>query len=348
MQNSVDNTTDWQGLKTLLDVPKDILITSHRNPDGDAIGSSLGLYHFLIQQGHSIKVAFPSEYPTIFAWMPDADKILIYDLEPDAVKSAIEKSDVIFTLDYNALDRVDRMGELMNDRIMQPRSPTFVMVDHHLFPEPYADFTLSDTTASSTSELIYDFILKLDGKSYLNQKIADCLYTGIVTDTGSFRFSTSPKLFRTVASLLELGIQDYRLQDLIHNQLPEKNLRLLGYCLYSRMEILDEFKTAIITLTKQDYETFDIQRGETEGIVNMALTLKNVHMACFITEQPTIVKLSLRSKGDFDVQEICRQYFKGGGHRNASGGVSYMGLRATVTKIKEILPNYKDKLNEKW
>lgn len=328
-------------IRNLLSSPKNILITSHRNPDGDAIGSSLGLYHFLIQLGHNVKIAFPSEYPTIFAWMPDSDRILIYDLEPETTRDAIENAEIIFLLDFNSLDRIDKMGELIYAR---QDEPFVAMIDHHLYPDSYPSYSLSDTSASSTSELVFDFIELVDGKRYLNRNIGDCLYTGIVTDTGSFRYSTSPKLFRTVAHLLEIGIDDYRLQDLIHNQQQERQLRILGYCLYHRMVILDEYRTAIISLSKQDYEKFDIRRGDTEGIVNFALTMRNIRLTFFVTEQPNIVKLSIRSKGNFDVQEIARTYFKGGGHKNAAGGMSNHSLDETINTIKAFLPTYKRKL----
>ena len=333
---------DIQDAKSLLSSPKKIVITSHRNPDGDAIGSSLGLYHYLIQLGHSVTVAFPSGFPLIFEWMPDSEKILIYDLEQQKTREAIENAEIIFALDYNSLDRIDRMGDIIRAR---KRTPKF-MIDHHREPELFADFMLSDITASSTSEMVVDFIKMLGDFDKLNKTVGECLYTGIVTDTGSFKFATSPKLFRTVADLIEKGVDDYLLQDLIHNNLPEKNLRLLGHCLFDRMEVLPEFKTGIVWLSKKDYEVFDIQRGDTEGIVNSVLSMKDVRLACFITEQPTIVKISMRSKGDFNVQEICKDHFNGGGHKNASGGYSYASLKATIDKFKNLLPSYKDKLNE--
>jgi bifunctional oligoribonuclease and PAP phosphatase NrnA len=329
-----------QGVKSLLSEPKRIMITSHRNPDGDAIGSSLGLYHYLIQLGHTVTVAFPSEFPVIFEWMPDCEKILIYDIEPAKTREAIETSDIVFSLDYNALDRIDKMGEIIR---ALPKAVK-MMIDHHREPEPFVDFMLSDITASSTSELVVDFIKMLKDDDKITKAVGECLYTGIVTDTGSFKFATSPKLFRTVAELIERGVDDYLLQDLIHNNLPEKNLRLLGHVLYNRMEVLPEFKTGIVWLTKKDYELFDIQRGDTEGIVNHVLSMKDVRMACFITEQPTIVKISMRSKGDINVQEICKNHFNGGGHKNDSGGYSYANLKVTLERFKILLPVYQDKI----
>ena len=329
-----------QELKSLLSIPKDIVITSHRNPDGDAIGSSLAVYHYLIRNGHSVKVMFPSEYPANFAWMPDAEKIMIFDIEPEDATDALRRADIIFSLDYNALERVDKMGE-----VIAPLKCKKVLIDHHLYPENFADFVLSDTTASSTCELIYDFLEMMGEKKGIDVTVGECILTGILTDTGSFKYSTSPKLFRIVAELLERGVDDYVIQDLIFNSLTEKQLRILGHVLDNRFEVLPEYKTAIVTLTKKDYEHFDIKRGDTEGIVNHLLMMKNVKVAVFIHEQPTIVKMSMRSKGDFSVQDICRKYFRGGGHKNASGGASYSSLNATVKKFKSLLPEYKEQLD---
>lgn len=327
-------------VKKLLATPQKIAITSHRNPDGDAIGSSLGLYHYLVQLGHSVDVAFPSDFPPIFSWMPSSERIAIFDDNPTQVRETFEAADIIFALDYNALERIDKMGDLI-----RPLSKTIkIMIDHHREPEPFVDYMLSDITASSTCELVFDFINSLNDGEKINKTVGECLYTGIVTDTGSFRFATSPKLFRTVAALLERGVDDYRLQDLINNCLPERNLRLLGHCLANRMEVLPEFQTGIIWLNKKDYENFDIQRGDTEGVVNHILSMGDVKLACFMTEQPTIVKISLRSKGNLNVQEICRDHFKGGGHKNAAGGYSYANLKATMDKFRHLLPNYKEKI----
>lgn len=326
-------------LKSLLAVPKDIVITTHRNPDGDAIGSSLGLMHYLEMLGHTVKIAVPSESPHFLNWMKGSSRVLIYDLTPEEVKQALEKPDMVFCLDFNSLERIDRMGEIIHEL----KCPV-VLIDHHLLPEPFYHFELHDVTASSTSELVYDFICLMGHRSMLNMDIAECLFTGILTDTGSFKYSTSPKLFRTAADLLEFGVDDNKIQNLVFNSMEEKHLRLLGLVLHERMEVLDEYRTAIITLTKQDYEKFQISRGDTEGLVNYLLQMKNVAMAVFIHEQPTITKLSLRSKGNFSVQEIAKKHFRGGGHKNASGGYSYIGLKPTVRKFKEILPEYQNAL----
>ncbi len=319
-------------LQELLSTPKDILITSHRNPDGDAVGSSLALMHFLKANFHTVYVSFPSAFPDNFAWMEGTEDVLIYDVKVKKVNKIIDNVDLVFALDYNGLDRIDKLG----DYIAKSNVPV-AMIDHHLHPKDFSQFTLSDPSASSTCELVFDFIRKMDKKTPLDIKIGECLYTGILTDTGSFSYSVSPKLFKISAKLLEAGVDANKIQMLVFNSLPEKNLKLLGYCLNKRMELIPELKTGIITLTKKDYEDFDIQRGDTEGIVNYLLMLKEVHIAAFVTEQPKIVKLSLRSKGDFAVNEIVSAHFKGGGHKNAAGGASYSGLKSTVNKLKKIL-----------
>lgn len=335
----MENITE---LKSLMATPKNIVLTSHRNPDGDAIGSTLALYHFLARQGHHVKMIVPSDFPANLSWMSGIENILVYDDDPESVEDLFEHQDIVFCLDFNAIDRIDKVGQLFIDKA----EITKVMIDHHLFPEPFPDFVLSDTSASSTCELVFRFIELLGQLDQVDVIIGECILTGILTDTGSFKYSTSSKLFKIVAQLLERGVDDYKLQDLIFNSMKEKHLRLLGHCLNRRMEILDEYNTGIIVLTKEDYARFDIKRGDTEGIVNYLLKMKHIKMAAFIMEQPTIVKISLRSKGDFSVQEIAQKYFRGGGHKNASGGASFIGLRPTVRKFKEILPDYKEKLNQ--
>ena len=280
-------------LRHLLQQPRNIVITSHRNPDGDAIGSSLALYHFLRKYDHQVQVVFPSEYPDFVAWLPGAPQILIYDNDPQRSTEAVQAADLIFCLDFNSLDRIDKLGEAI-----APLDTTKVLIDHHLDPDYFADYMLWRVGASSTSELIYDFMEQLEALEHLDASIGECLFTGILTDTGSFKYSTSPRLFRVVADLLELGIDDTKIQDLVFNSMREKHLRLLGHCLKNRMEIIPEYRTGIISLTRKDYEYFDIQRGDTEGIVNYLLKIKGIKMAAFITEQPTIVKISLRSKGE--------------------------------------------------
>ena len=321
--------------KALLARPSDIVIFSHRNPDGDAVGSSLGLYHYLNSQGHSVKIVLPSDYPDFLGYLPDVSKIIIFDDEEAEAKAAIDQAGLFFILDFNSFDRIDKMS----DGLMQDRRPR-IMIDHHLYPEPVADVMISDPSFSSTCEMVYQFICDLGHAGWVTRDVADCLYTGIITDTGGFRYATSARLFNIVAKLLEAGTDDYKIQDSIWNTMTEKQLRLLGHCLANRMEILSELRTGVIWLTQEDYKHFDIKRGDTEGIVNYVLRMPNMMIAAFIHEQPTIVKMSLRSKGEMDVQQICKSHFRGGGHRNAAGGASFAPLGTTINKFKNLLPDY--------
>lgn len=324
-------------LRALITLPHNVAIFSHRNPDGDAIGSALALRHYLEQYGHKVHVMFPSDFPEEFETLPGAGECLIWDISTEECKQVLNKKDLVFLLDFNAWNRIDKLGEYAKHL-----SAKVVMIDHHLYPDPIADFVFSDPDASSTCELIYRFIMGMGDAQKLNPKVGECIFTGLITDTGSFRHATNPLVYRIAADLVERGVNDTAVQDRIFNSQKEKNLRLLGHCLTNRMELLPEYKTGIIWLTKRDYEEFQIQRGDTEGIVNYLLTLRELRLAIFVHNQPTVVKLSLRSKGNLDVQEMCRTHFNGGGHKNASGAHSYDSLKATIDKIKEILPLYKD------
>jgi bifunctional oligoribonuclease and PAP phosphatase NrnA len=325
--------TEIQQIKALLSSPKDVVILSHRNPDGDAIGSSLALQFFLKKLMHSVTIVLPSECPPMFDFLEGMNEIVIYDLDALAVKNAISKAKILFFLDFNSLERIDKLGEFVLES-----SADSIMIDHHIDPEPIADFIISDVEASSTSELIYKFIDDLGFNSKIDSRIGTSIFTGIVTDTGSFKYNTRSYTYNVCGALKEVGINDYYLQDKIFNSLKEKHLRLLGHCLANRMEVDAENGTAMIYLTKADYRDYSISRGDTEGIVNYMLMMKEVDVAAFITEQPSIIKLSLRSKGDINVQNIASTYFNGGGHKNASGGSFSGKLEDILNKWREIAP----------
>jgi phosphoesterase RecJ-like protein len=322
-------------LKQLLSSPKDIVIISHRNPDGDAIGSSYGLKYFLERKFHKVQVIFPSEYPPLFNFLSDIDQAIVYDTDQSTAANAIKQAEVIFCLDFNGLDRIDKLGPKVDESEAKK-----VLIDHHLFPEQFADFVLSETEASSTCELIYKFIDQLEESNLVDKKISESLFIGLITDTGSFRYSTRAYTYEVAAMLKNKGADDYFIQDKIFNSQQEKHLRLLGHCLANRMELIPEYGAGIIHLTRDDYKQFKIARGDTEGIVNHILMIKNIDVAAFITEQPTIIKLSLRSKGDISVQEIARNHFNGGGHKNASGGSAYAKLEDVINRFKSVLPKY--------
>lgn len=322
-------------IKNLLSRPKVISIISHRNPDGDALGSSLALSLFLQKSGHATHVIMPSEFPTVFSFLQQSEKVVIFDLDQERVANLFSISDVIFCLDFNSLERIDKIKPHIDSS-----KAKIILIDHHLDPEHFADYMLSDDKASSTCELVYRFIDLLGQLPKLDIPIGECLLTGIITDTGSFKYGTNPEVYKIAGALKAIGVDDYSLQDAIFNSLNEKQLRLLGHSLKSRMEILDEYQTGIITLNKFDFENYDIQRGDTEGIVNYMMMNKNVKIAIFIRQQATIIKISFRSKGDISVQELARDHFNGGGHKNAAGGYMHGRLSHVVDKIKEVIPDY--------
>lgn len=322
-------------LKSLIAVPKSCVILSHRNPDGDALGSSLALSLFLQSLNHNVRVIFPSEFPVNFEWMPQTEEVIVHDLNPKLAEDCILKADLIFCLDFNSLDRIDKMAPLV-----QNKSVPVIMIDHHIDPEPFASLQFSNENASSTAEMVCELIIALSGTKKMNSLIMDCIYTGIMTDTGSFHHATNANVFRIIADFKENGLNDTRIQEAVLNNQADKYLRLLGHCLHNRMELLPEHNFGLIWLTKEDYYNFDIRRGDTEGIINYLMMLKSVKVCALIMNQPNIIKLSMRSKGDYSVQQICKQYFNGGGHKNASGGYAKTSLEEAIGKLKEAIATH--------
>lgn len=320
-------------LRQMLRQPSRVVIVTHKNPDGDALGSTLGLAAVLTKLLHNVTVVLPNEYPPVFNFLPGIDKVVIGEMKPEEATASFEKADIIFCLDFNALDRIDRFGlDVMASRAFK------ILIDHHIDPEPFADHIISNPQASSTAELLYDFLVDMDLAKYIDTSVAESLYTGILMDTGSFRYGTNPRVFEIASELKRLGMDDYMLQIRLFNSLTEKQLKLLGHCLANRMELISEYQAGIIWLDRDDYKNWSIGRGDTEGIVNYVLLVRNMKMAVFITEQQNITKLSFRSKGNINVQEICQKYFHGGGHRNAAGGQLKASLQETLIKVKEIIP----------
>ena len=330
--------SDKASLVKLLAQPKKIVITTHHKPDGDAIGSSLGMYNYLIQQGHHVKVVTPTDYPYYFNWMPGNDEVIIYTEHLDESARLIDEAEVIFCLDFNALSRINEMGELV-----RKSHAIKILIDHHLEPEGFDDYRCWDVNACATAQLVYTFIVnELDNKEQVNKDVATCLYTGIMTDSASFSLpNTTSDVHRVTAHLIDAGAVNYRIYDLVYNNNTENRLRFLGLCISQRLEILPEFNTAIITVDKYDLAKYEIKTGETEGIVNYALSIAGIRLAAFIVERTDKIKLSLRSKGEVPANDICRKYFNGGGHFNAAGGQSTDSLEQVVNQFKLILPEYK-------
>ena len=322
-----------ESLYHLVRQPSRVVIVTHKNPDGDALGSSLALGAVLNKLMHNVTVVLPNDFPPLFNFLPGIDKVIIGEMNPELAVAAFEKADIIFCLDFNALDRIDRFGlDVMASKAVK------ILIDHHIDPEPFADYIMSKTEASSTAELVYDFLVEQKLEGYIDVQIAEALYTGILMDTGSFRYATNPHVFEVAAALKRLGMDDYMLQIRLFNSMTEKQLRLLGHCLANRMELMSEYQAGIIWLDKDDYKNWAIGRGDTEGIVNYILMVRNMKMAIFVSEQQNVTKLSFRSKGNINVQEICHQYFNGGGHRNASGGQIKASVQETIARVKEIIP----------
>lgn len=323
-----------QALELLLSTPKKIAIIPHRSPDGDAMGSTLGLYHFLLKLNHTPAVIAPNEFPQSLAWLPASEKVLIYEKDKENTTKILQEADLVFTLDFNALHRTGEMENVLN-KLQVP----FVMIDHHQKPDAYAAFTYSDSTIGSTCEMLYNFILFLDKKELLDKTIATCIYTGIVTDTGSFRFaSTTSTTHRVAAKLIDLGIENGNIHNLLFDNNSYESLLLLGRALQN-MKIMPEYKTSYITLSQEELDTFNFVKGDTEGIVNYGLSIKGVVFAAIFIEnkEEKIIKISFRSQGTFDVNQFARDHFQGGGHINAAGGKSYLSMVETVKKFETIL-----------
>jgi phosphoesterase RecJ-like protein len=332
--------TDFNHISASLSEPKRILITTHSNPDGDAIGASLALSSYLKKKNHAVKVLIPDPYPDFLAWMKGHEEILIFSREKDACIIAIDEAEMIISADYNNLGRLNEAGQLVRQS-----GAIKVLIDHHLNPSDEFDYQISISRISSTSELVYNFIEKMGDLQLLDKEIAECIYAGIITDTGSLSYSCNYiKTYLILAELFRLGIDGEHLHRLIYDTYSESRLRLLGYSISDQLVVLPEYHTAYITLTKEDLQRFDHQIGDTEGVVNYALSIKDINLAALFMERDGIVKVSLRSKGSFAVNTLAAKYFNGGGHRNAAGANCTTSLEETLATFKQILPLYQTML----
>ncbi|WP_423148586.1 DHH family phosphoesterase [Rubrolithibacter danxiaensis] len=332
---------DITSLKDLLAQPKQIVITTHHKPDGDAIGSSLGLYNYLVQKGHHVRVITPSDYPVFLQWLPNNPEVIVYPEKPDESREFIANADLIFCLDFNDLSRIHEMAPFVKEAKAEK-----VMIDHHLEPQGFDDYRHWTINACATAQLVYDFIVNVMQEPFLvNKDVATCLYTGIMTDSGSFRFpTTTAEVHHIVADLIGKGAENWKIHQLVYDNFSESRLRFLGHCLLNKLEVIPELNTALISVSLSELERFNIVTGDTEGVVNYALSINGIKLAALIIERKDRVKLSLRSTGDFPANEICKRYFNGGGHRNAAGGSSEKPFAEVVDQFKAILPEYKNLL----
>mgnify|MGYP000079152505 CR=1 FL=1 len=331
-----------QGVKTLLETPKNIVIIPHKNPDGDAIGSTLALWHYLKKGQHNAVIIAPNDYPNFLKWMPGEAEIVKFDYEKDRAKTLLKAANVIFTLDFNDLSRIGDMQTTVS-----VCEATFVMIDHHQQPSDYAKYMYSDTSMSSTCEMVYNFISFLGDEEVINAEMATCMYTGIMTDTGSFRFkATTSTTHRIIANLMDKGAENASIHNAIYDTNSLSRLQLLG-CALKNLVVLEAYNTVYITISKEELIRYDFKKGDTEGFVNYGLSLKGIKFAAIFIEnlQEPYVKMSLRSKGHFSVNEFARTHFNGGGHTNAAGGRSEASMEGTVKNFTEILASYKSALN---
>ncbi len=331
--------------KTMMAKPRKAVIVTHFKPDADALGSSLGLGAYLSKKGHEVQVITPSDYPEFLAWMPGNSQVIAVAKDnPESEKKAketIAAAEVLFCLDFSSLRRT----EDLEDPIRQSKAVK-VLVDHHLEPERFAEFDQWNVDAASTAGLVFQLIAELGDESLIDGDIANCLYAGLMTDTGGFRHSnTTQEEFRIAAELTKRGANPSLVAKLIYDTNSLERLRLTGFVLSQKLQILPEFRTAFMVLSSQELRQFGSQTGDTEGLVNYGLSVSNIRLSVLLYERKNEIKYSFRSLGDFSVNEMARNHFDGGGHKNAAGGTFKGTLDGALKKLLDLLPSYKDKLN---
>ena len=314
-----------------------IVITAHKSADGDSIGSSLGLLHFIEKLGKKAIVCHPDKAPDFLYWL-DTTNILLMEDNPEEVAIEIKKADLIFCLDYNAISRVGPEMQVLLDEATGKK----IMIDHHLNPEEFPAITLSETTASSTSQLIVDLIEHSGHLDLLDEKIGTPLYLGVLTDTGSFRFnSVKPRTHEVLAKILAAGVEHHLIHEKLNDNNTESRLRLQGYAMSEKLEVLYDYNVAIISLSKEELAKYNYKKGDTDSLANLVLSIKGMKAAIVFTERDGIMKISFRSKGvENPVNLLAKEHFNGGGHANASGGMSDLSVTETLEKLKELIPRY--------
>lgn len=327
--------------KAFLSQSRKIVILTHFKPDADALGSSLGLAGYLKKKGHKVNVITPSDYPDFLNWMPGNSEVLVFQKEkPKNAATLISQSEMVFCLDFSSLKRINELGEMVEKATAKK-----VLIDHHLEPENFADFEQWDVKAASTAELVFKLIRDLGDEELVDASIANCLYAGLMTDTGGFRHpNTTYEVFQIAAALVARGADPSAVSKLIYDTNTIERLRLMGFVLSEKLNVLPEYRTAYITLSGEELKKFSSQTGDTEGLVNFGLSIKDVRLSVLISDRKENIKLSFRSLGEFNVNEFARKHFEGGGHKNAAGGQTNLSLEETLKKFLELLPQYKDQL----
>lgn len=337
--NKLHNRIDSQLVKeakSLLDESKQISIIPHSGPDGDAIGSSLALYQYLKKKGKKAQIISPSAYPIFLKWLPENSEVWIYTNMKKRAEEYLNSSDVIFIVDHNSFKRSGDM-----ESALEKATATKIMIDHHPEPEPIVDLMFSDTGMCSTCEMMYEFIEALGDEDLIDARISECLYTGIITDTGGLSYNSSqPRTYQIVGSLIANGIDKSKIHSNIYDNFSTHRMKLLGHCLDQGLEVLPEYQAAIITLTKEDLVKFKYKDGDTEGFVNYPLSIQGLLMSVIFIEKEDMVKISFRSKGNVPINEVAREYFNGGGHVNAAGGRTEESLQDAIANFKQVLPEF--------
>ncbi len=333
---------DLNEIFPLLTEPKNIVITFHQKPDADAMGSGLALYNFLIQFNHEVTVISPTNWPAFLSWMPGAKKVIDFDMQNEEAINCLKQAEWLFCLDFNVLSRTKNM-----EPVIASLNCTKILIDHHQQPQTeFFDYGLSDTNKSSTAEMIFDFITNSGHAEKINTQVAECLYAGVMTDTGSFRFnSTSADVHRMVAKLKERGLNHSQIHENLFDNYLEGRFRFFGNTLLNRMEIFYEYNTALIAIPQKDLIKYNVKTGDTEGLVNFPLSIKGIKLAAVIIDRGDERKSSFRSKGGFDVNTFARKYFNGGGHFNAAGGKNKESLEEVIAKFKQAIKENQEQLN---
>jgi len=332
---------DIDKLIDLVDTSKNITIVTHVNPDGDAIGSVIAWSSFLKERGINSTIISPNPFPDFLKWINKSEEILIYSLNKKKTEEILKCSDLLFCLDFNSLSRLDRLGNFIETIDVKK-----ILIDHHINPKK-EDFTVSFSKVpiSSTCEIVYNLIAQISGSKIVSQDIAEAIYTGMLTDTGAFAHSTNADLFRIVADLIDCGVDQKKTHSLVYNNFSEHRMRLMSYSIYNKMVVLPEYKTAYISLTRNELDEFKYEPGDTEGFVNIPLSIKDIAVSVlFMESKDGYIKISFRSVGDFSVDSLSRRHFNGGGHKNASGGKSFSTMEETISHFLNILPEYKNEL----
>ncbi len=327
--------------KSFIKKAENIIIVAHKNPDGDALGAGLAMYHLFKNLGKTVNFIVPNQLPVYLNWMPSADNIIVYENKKEFAAKIIGEANLIVMADFSNRGRMSEMG----DKIIPLKVPK-ILIDHHPNPEDIADITYSRTTASSTAEMVYEFIDSLYGKKEIDINIANCLFVGIMTDTGCFNYNSSkPFTFEAISNLLVFGVNKDDIIDRVYNNYSEHRLRLLGHAINSNMKVMPEYGTAYIYLTQTDLANYNFEPGDTEGFVNYPLSIKGIVFTAIFIEKDNYTKCSFRSKGNFPANLVAKDHFGGGGHKNAAGGENKELIKETIAKFESVLPQYKKYLN---